>query len=86
MGVRTFELDVFADPAGGTFSRPLLNRLLNLGLPRPAGVDAPGMKVLHIQDIDYRSTCPTLIGCLERAQGLVRRDTRATSRSSSTSS
>ena len=22
------------------------------------------MKVLHIQDIDYRSTCPTLVGCL----------------------
>lgn len=63
-GLRTFELDVFADPAGGAFSRPLLNRLLNLGLPRPVGVDAPGMKVLHIQDIDYRSTCPTLIACL----------------------
>jgi hypothetical protein len=63
-GVRTFELDVFADPAGGAFSRPLLDRLLNLGLPRPVGVDAPGMKVLHIQDIDYRSTCPTLIACL----------------------
>jgi hypothetical protein len=63
-GVRTFELDVFADPEGGAFSRPLLNRVLNLGLPRPVGVDAPGMKVLHIQDIDYRSTCPTLIGCL----------------------
>ena len=64
-GVRSFELDVFADPAGGTFSSPLLNRLLNLGLPRPTGVDDPGMKVLHIQDIDYRSTCPTLIGCLD---------------------
>lgn len=63
-GVRTFELDVFADPAGGAFSRPLLDRLLSLGLPRPVGVDAPGMKVLHIQDIDYRSTCPTLIACL----------------------
>jgi hypothetical protein len=63
-GLRTFELDIFADPQGGTFSRPLLNRLLNLGLPRPVGVDAPGMKVLHIQDIDYRSTCPTLIACM----------------------
>ncbi len=65
-GVRSFELDIFADPVGGTFSRPLFNRVLNLGLPRPTGVDAPGMKVLHIQDIDYRSTCPTLIGCLEQ--------------------
>ena len=63
-GVRSFELDIFADPQGGAFSRPLLNSLLNLGLPRPVGVDAPGMKVLHVQDIDYRSTCPTLVACL----------------------
>lgn len=65
-GVRTFELDIFADPLGGTFSRPLLDRLLGLGLPRPQGVDGPGMKVLHIQDIDYRSTCPTLVACLDQ--------------------
>jgi hypothetical protein len=65
-GIRTFELDVFADPQGGTFSRPLLDQLLNLGLPRPVGVDGPGMKVLHIQDIDYRSTCPTLVACLSQ--------------------
>jgi hypothetical protein len=64
-GLRTFELDVFADPEGGAFSRPLLDRSLGLGLPRPVGVDEPGMKVLHVQDIDYRSTCPTLIGCLD---------------------
>lgn len=63
-GLRTFELDIFADPQGGNFSRPLLNQLLNLGLPRPVGVDGPGMKVLHIQDLDYRSTCPTLVACL----------------------
>lgn len=63
-GLRTFELDVFADPAGGAFSQPLLDQLLGLGLPDPVGVDAPGMKVLHVQDIDYRSTCPTLVACL----------------------
>jgi len=63
-GIRTFELDVFADPEGGRFSDPLLNELLQLGLPDPVGVDEPGIKVLHIQDIDYRSTCPTLVGCL----------------------
>lgn len=65
-GVRTFELDVFADPEGGAFRRPLLPEILNLGLPRPQGMDQPGIKVLHIQDIDYRSTCPTLIACLEQ--------------------
>ncbi len=25
----------------------------------------PGWKVLHVQDIDFETTCPTLIGCLE---------------------
>jgi hypothetical protein len=63
-GIRTFELDVFADPEGGRFSDPLLNDLLQLGLPDPTGMDEPGIKVLHIQDIDYRSTCPTLVDCL----------------------
>jgi len=63
-GIRTFELDIFADPDGGRFADPLLPKLLQLGLPRPTGMDAPGMKVIHIQDIDYRSTCPTLAACL----------------------
>lgn len=63
-GIRTFELDVFADPEGGKFAHPLLPLILNLGLPDPEGMDAPGMKVLHIQDIDFRSTCPTLVACL----------------------
>ena len=63
-GIRTFELDVAADPTGGAFARPLLIDLLNLPVQRPTGLGQPGMKVLHIQDIDWRSTCPTLIGCL----------------------
>jgi hypothetical protein len=61
-GLRTFELDIFADPTGGRFAAPLAAQLL--GQPYPAGVDQPGMKVLHIQEIDYVSTCPTLVGCL----------------------
>lgn len=65
-GLRTFELDVFADPEGGAFSRPALNELLQLGLPRPTGLDEPGLKVLHVQDIDERSSCPTLIACLDQ--------------------
>jgi hypothetical protein len=61
-GLRTFELDVFADPTGGRFARPLAAELL--GQPYPAGMGAPGTKVLHIQEIDYLSTCPTLVACL----------------------
>ncbi len=61
-GLRTFELDLFADPTGGRFSRPLAAQLLNE--PYPTGVDQPGTKVLHIQEINYISTCPTLVRCL----------------------
>ncbi len=63
-GIRTFELDIFADPTGGRFAHPLLPDLLYLDVTRPTGMDEPGMKVVHIQDIDFRSTCPTLVGCL----------------------
>lgn len=63
-GIRSFELDVFADPDGGKFATPLLPQILNLGLPRPDGMSGPGIKVLHVQDIDYRSSCPTLVACL----------------------
>lgn len=61
-GVRSFELDVWADPTGGRFARPLAAQLL--GQPYPSGVSDPGFKVLHIQEIDYLSTCPTLVACL----------------------
>lgn len=63
-GVRSFELDIFADPTGGRFANPLLPELLHLDVAKPTGMDEPGMKVVHIQDIDFRSTCPTLVGCL----------------------
>jgi hypothetical protein len=61
-GIRTFELDIFADPTGNRFGAPLAAQLL--GQAYPSGVDQPGMKVLHIQEIDYLSSCPTLVGCL----------------------
>ena len=62
-GIRSFELDIWADPTGGRFAAPLAAQLL--GQPYPAGMDDPGFKVLHIQEIDYLSTCPTLVGCLQ---------------------
>jgi hypothetical protein len=30
---------------------------------------APGFKVVHVQDIDYRSTCQPLTGCLQILRG-----------------
>ena len=64
-GIRAFELDVFADPEGGLFSEPLAPRFLNVAdTPLPQHMDEPGYKVIHIQDIDFMSTCPTLLRCL----------------------
>lgn len=64
-GVRTFELDVWADPTGGRFSRPWLASLFSYPDPHfPAGMDQPGFKVFHIVDIDWRTQCAALVDCL----------------------
>jgi Phosphoinositide phospholipase C, Ca2+-dependent len=63
-GVRQVELDVFVDdPAGGRYAQPKLVPLLGLAPVDPA-LGEPGLKVLHVQEIDYRSTCPTFVACL----------------------
>ena len=68
MGMRQLELDVIRDPEGGRFSNPLLPRLTT-GLPDavaydPSGMDVPGYKVLHSQDVDVRSHCISFAACL----------------------
>lgn len=66
--VRQIELDIFADPAGGLYSEPLIRAFAGEGPLPPADkavMDAPGIKVLHAQDVDYRSNCLTLVVCLE---------------------
>lgn len=63
-GIRKFELDVFADPEGGRFAKPwALQRIEGLD---PVGPELrqPGFKVIHTQDVDFRSTCSTLKICL----------------------
>jgi hypothetical protein len=63
-GVRAVELDVFADDAdGGTYADPALVPLLGLAPVDPA-FQEPGLKVFHIQEVDYRSTCTLLAECL----------------------
>lgn len=61
--VRQIELDVFADAAGGRYADPLLRAAAGGGPYDPA-MEEPGMKVLHVQDVDYHSTCLTLVACL----------------------
>jgi hypothetical protein len=65
-GIRQLELDVFADPEGGLYSQrrilAVLRRDPASGLPE---LDRPGLKVLHVQDVDYLTTCLTFVACLE---------------------
>jgi Phosphoinositide phospholipase C, Ca2+-dependent len=64
-GVRQVELDVFVDESGGgRYAHPKLTPLLGLDPIDPA-LAGPGLKVLHVQEVDYRSTCPTFVDCLE---------------------
>ncbi len=66
--VRQIELDIFLDPAGGLYSTPLIRDFAGEGPLPPdelAVMNAPGIKVLHAQDVDYSSNCLTLIACLE---------------------
>jgi hypothetical protein len=66
LGVRQIELDVFLDPEGGRYASRLGPVIA--GLPGESGVpelDEPGMKVLHVQDLDFETTCYTLRACLE---------------------
>ncbi|MEO8737219.1 MAG: phosphatidylinositol-specific phospholipase C1-like protein [Edaphobacter sp.] len=70
-GVRQIEIDVFADAKGGRYAHPaILGLVAKDGLPVDSEfdphhvMDKPGFKVLHMQDVDVRSTCMTLIACL----------------------
>ena len=64
-GIRTFEFDIYADPDGGRFSNPVLADLLGYSDPLlPTDLAAPGFKVIHIADIDWRTQCSTLQVCL----------------------
>lgn len=70
-GVRQIEIDVFADTKGGRYAHPKeIAMVAQAGLPPDApynadGVmDKPGFKVMHVQDIDQRSTCEPFTACL----------------------
>ncbi len=74
-GIRQIELDIYADTQGGRYAHPQGPQLLkSAGLPPdpdpyPAGLlDKPGFKVLHVQDIDTRSTCQPFLACLQEVR------------------
>ncbi|WP_035615536.1 Ca2+-dependent phosphoinositide-specific phospholipase C [Haloferula sp. BvORR071] len=72
MGVRQFELDIFADTKGGLFANPFVLKLAKLAGETPPAYDPngelakPGFKVQHVPDIDCWSTVPSLKLALEQ--------------------
>lgn len=75
MGVRQFELDIHADPKGGLFASPLAVKLARLAGEKLPDFNAsgdyskPGIKVMHVPDVDCWSTVPSLKGALEQMRG-----------------
>lgn len=72
-GVRQLELDIFADTAGGRYahpSGPAMAAAAHLPPDAPFDPDGlmlkPGFKVMHVQDVDYRSNCQPFIACLQQ--------------------
>jgi hypothetical protein len=74
-GVRQIELDIYADSKGGLYAHPSGPQMVAAAhLPAdpdfdPSGLMAkPGFKVMHVQDVDYRSTCQPFTACLEQVR------------------
>jgi hypothetical protein len=62
-GIRQIELDIFADPDGGMYAHPLGAQRVGDPFDVPELLE-PGLKVLHVQDLDFQSTCWTFVDCL----------------------
>lgn len=69
-GVRSVEIDLQPDPQGGAYADPLPYRELrakgetDLAPIYRDELAKPGLKVLHLADLDFRSQCPTFHSCL----------------------
>jgi len=70
-GARQLEIDVYADTKGGRYAHPaIVNKVAEAGLPADPDFDPahemekPGFKVMHVLDVDQRSSCHLFTGCL----------------------
>ncbi|HSC36367.1 MAG TPA: phosphatidylinositol-specific phospholipase C1-like protein, partial [Chitinophagaceae bacterium] len=69
LGLLDLEIDVYADAKGGKYAHPKgldwAKESNDVAAYDPQGLmKAPGFKVFHIQDIDFRSNCATFVQCL----------------------
>lgn len=68
-GARQLELDFVYDPEGGRYATPLGRKMA----PDTTAYDLtdmnkPGMKVIHVPDLDYRAVCTLLTDCLREVR------------------
>jgi hypothetical protein len=74
LGLRGLEIDVLHDPLGGRYEAPvaivLLQRKKVSTLPYDSlhELSKPGLKVLHIPDMDFRTHCYTFVSCLSEVK------------------
>ncbi|MDQ3629752.1 MAG: phosphatidylinositol-specific phospholipase C1-like protein [Actinomycetota bacterium] len=66
--VRQIELDLLPDDTGGRFVAPAVRIAAGLGPLQDPAMYRSGIKVLHIQDADYVTTCSTLVACLSEVK------------------
>ena len=66
--VRGLEIDLFGDPRGGLYAAPLVRQAVGAGPLTDPAWRAPGIKVLHIADVDYETTCVRFVTCLEQVR------------------
>ncbi len=74
-GARQIEIDIASDPQGGRYAHPrIVDLTKEAGLPADPDfdpqhlMDKPGLKVLHVVDINQRSTCQPLVQCLQQVR------------------
>lgn len=67
LGIRHFEIDVLLDPIPGMYAKPTLEAELGQSFfsdTERALLKQPGLKVLHIPDVDVKSHCNLFSQCL----------------------
>lgn len=74
-GVRQIELDIYADTKGGRYAHPSGPDMVAAAHLPPdppfdpsALMSKPGFKVMHVQDVDYRSNCQPFRDCLQQVR------------------
>jgi hypothetical protein len=68
-GARQLEIDFVYDPEGGRYATPLGRKTAPDTTPYDlTAMSRPGMKVIHVPDIDYRAVCPLLVDCLREVR------------------